>query len=1670
MLGMRRSATLLLGCLLAGALLGQVSPPVGQRGKAGRGRPPGGSFALSEIESINLINGNLVLRMPLVSLPPGRGGSSFTLHLLYNSQIYDVEKAVAIPHPDPDSTAQHLVYRSLIASSEGGWRWGYQYGLEYEFKFQGEGDRSCRLDGSSKFAHKMRVNFPDGSSHLLRLVNSEDTVGDDNGDGYYAYGPDGSKDACHIGSSASAISGDVRYITTDGTFAHVVIHDNGNSLPWHQRAWTIHLRDGARVQGVNDRTTSIVDRNGNTLDVEKGHCDNPATSMVEQGMNGVSCTILRDDLGRKIQIVEPPGSTHYVVATGHGGTKLQWKIQRGSVDMTEASFTRAEDYDGALSSKVGREIPTISRLELPTTPAQRYTFTYHAASTGYGELKKMTLPAPSSNDGGKGSVTYSYKYASGGTKKTEALTLLENPVVSKQLDYAETITGATLAERWSYAISNTTGISTVTAPDGGVTTSYSYQSRSPHLLGADAWKAGLTWKVAQPNGDTLERYWARNQAYNSPAFHANDAGNPYVAAEYRTMGARTAATARTVDKNGNPLSLAEYDYGVTIPRSGGAGKPPSGSPSGTPVRTTKHRYTRSTPAASNTVSDNTNGYWRLPASGSPRLLSLVNRTEVRQGGSSGTLKAESDFVYDSAGNLTSAAHGLSAEEATTTHSYDSYGNLTQTTYPQSNITKYTYGTISGCPESGANLYPTRVVEAFGSTVARTTAFAYNCASGRVTSRMDVDNGLTQTFGYDSLARPTSLDEAALRKQRTSYQDDQRTEFVEQDQLRRGDYKLATAVKYDPLGRLARERSNDTSKISKTGSGGIRVERGYRYSGVNRYELVSTPYVSSSDAGWTRTKYDSNGRVIEVEVFADLPAPWGSNTSSLGKLTTSYSANTTTVTDPAGVARTNTYDGLGRLTRVRENGISATTCYGYDVLDNLTSVRQGATASGSSCTGGQLRTFAYDSLSRLKTAVNPESGTTTYSYDRNGNLKTKTDPRSGTATYAYDKLDRITGTSYSGGGTDFSSTPAVTYTYSADGASGCKNKHRLTSVSSTVSTTSYSCYDGLARVTTSSQQTGGTTYSFSYVYNLDDTLKSVTYPSTRKLAYQYDAAGRLTRVGENTVGATDYASAIRYKPHGGINSLTLGNGLYESWAYNQRLQPTAIKLGTTSGGSNKLKLDFTYGTTNNKNNGNLTKQIITRPSLTALTQTYTYDGANRLKTAAESGAGTAWSRTYGYDVYGNRAVTANSGLPTSPLMPTATTNFSSSTNRLTLTGARYDDAGNLTATSLGDTLKYDAENRLKSYTYRNATTNYKYGPEGRRVQKATPTVTETYVYDAFGKLAAEYSTAAPTSGGTFYRTPDHLGSTRLVTKQDKSDADCYDFAPFGEEIPNTLGGRSSNACFAASFDGRHRFTGQERDEESKLDYFGARYFGASLGRFISPDPLMASAKVSNPQTWNRYAYTLNNPLRYIDPDGLEVPDDCVQDPECTIVVKINVIYDSTVNEGQGLTTEQKQEFEKEQIEKAQKGFGISNIKLDVTYTPGSYTVDANGLLQLTGLKSDSLNLLVSSGTPTGAAGTSGVNRSGTALTVVNFNEVFNRNLFLLFTNTTSHEFAHQFLGDVFRPKPRGFIGILRNRFHEFVVDSHIVVQGFGVSNQAFRKGLAPRRYAAPLNPQAIKPQQ
>jgi RHS repeat-associated protein len=67
-------------------------------------------------------------------------------------------------------------------------------------------------------------------------------------------------------------------------------------------------------------------------------------------------------------------------------------------------------------------------------------------------------------------------------------------------------------------------------------------------------------------------------------------------------------------------------------------------------------------------------------------------------------------------------------------------------------------------------------------------------------------------------------------------------------------------------------------------------------------------------------------------------------------------------------------------------------------------------------------------------------------------------------------------------------------------------------------------------------------------------------------------------------------------------------------------------------------------------------------------------------------------------------------------------------------------------------------------------------------------------------------------------------------------------------------------------GASRYTGKERDTESGLDYFGARYYGSTMGRWMSPDPTMLGAILELPQTWNIYSYEYNRPTYGTDPDG------------------------------------------------------------------------------------------------------------------------------------------------------------------------------------------------------------
>ena len=97
--------------------------------------------------------------------------------------------------------------------------------------------------------------------------------------------------------------------------------------------------------------------------------------------------------------------------------------------------------------------------------------------------------------------------------------------------------------------------------------------------------------------------------------------------------------------------------------------------------------------------------------------------------------------------------------------------------------------------------------------------------------------------------------------------------------------------------------------------------------------------------------------------------------------------------------------------------------------------------------------------------------------------------------------------------------------------------------------------------------------------------------------------------------------------------------------------------------------------------------------------------------------------------------------------------------------------------------------------------------------------------------------------------------------------CRDYLPFGGEIlASAQNGRNGIPCYSADIGLRQKFTGKERDAESRLDYFGARYFSWAQGRLTSPDAPFADQRPEDPQSWNLYAYVRNNPLGYVDPSG------------------------------------------------------------------------------------------------------------------------------------------------------------------------------------------------------------
>jgi RHS repeat-associated protein len=206
--------------------------------------------------------------------------------------------------------------------------------------------------------------------------------------------------------------------------------------------------------------------------------------------------------------------------------------------------------------------------------------------------------------------------------------------------------------------------------------------------------------------------------------------------------------------------------------------------------------------------------------------------------------------------------------------------------------------------------------------------------------------------------------------------------------------------------------------------------------------------------------------------------------------------------------------------------------------------------------------------------------------------------------------------------------------------------------------------------------------------------------------------------------------------------------------------------------------------------------------------------------------------------------------------------------MTRRGVGYNGVtGELTSVG-GRGFGYDAEGRMKWSTLNGVTTEYGYDGEGRRVRRGSV----VFVYDAAGELAAEYGGAG--GDGLRYVAVDGLGSTRVVLRANGTVAERYDYYPFGDMIAAGVNGRTVEMGYGLGEVGSvvaQRFTGKERDGETGLDYFGARYYSGAQGRWASPDQINVTSDrlISPSNTLNKYVYAANNPLKYTDPDGRDI---------------------------------------------------------------------------------------------------------------------------------------------------------------------------------------------------------
>ncbi|WP_426625352.1 toxin TcdB middle/N-terminal domain-containing protein [Leifsonia sp. McL0607] len=572
-----------------------------------------------------------------------------------------------------------------------------------------------------------------------------------------------------------------------------------------------------------------------------------------------------------------------------------------------------------------------------------------------------------------------------------------------------------------------------------------------------------------------------------------------------------------------------------------------------------------------------------------------------------------------------------------------------------------------------------------------------------------------------------------------------------------------------------------------------------------------------------------------------------------------------------------YDALGRAIRtVRPDGSTATAAYSPGMIEDSDAsgarTRRHLDASGRVVRMEQLlgadwiaSDFEFDAKGALSVEVDPAGHRTEFSRDLLGRTVRIRRPESAQVVVLDAASNPVE--SRSGGNRVFrtfdlggrpvavrhdtaAAAPVVRYIYHDNGAAAPADAGahtdggRLVRVDDQTGSTvfDYDLRGNLTRKTVT--PTGGSPLTLQFAYRSDDLVTSVGYPGGTTIGYTYDVGGRLESI-DGVIASIDYDDAGRR------TRTSYSNGVTSEDAFDP---VTGWLSASAVHGPNGTLRDVSY---THDPTGDLLE--IASPDA-ALAWTYTYDGLHRLTGA--TGAGHAYS--YAYDAAGNlQSDGAGGGAYGYGGAGAAATLLTS----VGVDAYTYDDRGHLASAPWG-VHTVDAEGRL------------------RRIAR-TDGITEDYTYDHSGMLAARRRTApgdAPSvmlspdrllrvedgvvvlqfsdgdgivatekAGVRVWLHTDHLGSVVLATDAVGAVAASVAYGPFGAVLSRS--GVAVSRGFA---------TGEAAVDGPGLVLLGARWYAPRLGRFISPDSMIAD--VDDPLAWNLYAYCRDNPTSFVDPSG------------------------------------------------------------------------------------------------------------------------------------------------------------------------------------------------------------